>query len=65
MFNIYQEMPSGARSQGLDALTDDLALKQFERMVSQAKNCKGLVEDVVLTEDGVELQREHINNAKR
>jgi hypothetical protein len=63
MFNIRTELPSGAISRGYDRTTVESAEFTFTRVVSQCKAMKDYVIDVVMTDDGVELQREHIENA--
>lgn len=61
MFNIRTELPSGAVSRGYDREDDD-ALSWFEKVKAQLAAMK-FVGDLVLCEDGVELQRETFNAA--
>lgn len=63
MFNVHQEMPSGAKSRGLDATTEEMAQKHFDRMVSQVKLLENSNENVVMELDGKEILREHIQHA--
>lgn len=63
MFNVHSELPCGAVSRGYDRTEEEKALSTFARMVSQVRVWKDYVIDVVLTEDGIEVQREHINAA--
>lgn len=63
MFNVHTELPCGAISRGYDYVTEEKALFTFARMAHQVRVWKNYVIDVVLTEDGVESTREHIENA--
>jgi len=62
MFNIHTEVPSGAVSRGYEYETEDIALANFARVKSQL-NDMGFVGVLVMTESGVEYQREVIPNA--
>lgn len=61
MFHIHTELPSGAVSRGYDRQDEVAAINTFAAIVMQLKAMKNYVIDVVLTEDGVELQRERIS----
>ena len=63
MLNIHTELPCGSISRGYDHQDESRALTTFARVVAQVKSWKKVVIDVVLMEDGVELQREHIDVA--
>jgi hypothetical protein len=63
MFNIKTELPSGASSIGYNRKTSEEALTTFARVVEQCRAENNYTIDVILTEDGVEIQREHIVNA--
>jgi hypothetical protein len=65
MFNIHIEVPSGAVSRGYERETEEEAVKVFERNVAQIKPWDGIVCDVVMTEEGKEVKREHIDNGSR
>ena len=60
MYRIQTEIPCGAVSIGTERKDEATALKAFESYVRQIKAMTGLVADVILSEDGVESQREHI-----
>lgn len=62
MFNVHTELPSGAVSRGYDRQDQVAAINTLAAMYMQLKEMKGYVIDVVMTEDGVEVQREHIAN---
>lgn len=63
MYNIHVEIPSGGISRGIDRQTEEEANRVFDHHVSQIKSWKSYVADVVLTADGVETRREHIDAA--
>jgi hypothetical protein len=63
MFNVHTELPSGAVSRGYDRTDEVAAINTLARMVQQCHEMKNYTIDVVLTENGVEIQRERIHNA--
>jgi hypothetical protein len=63
VFNIRTELPSGAISIGYERPTADKANTTFDRVVAQCREMKKYTIDVILSEDGVELKRDHISNA--
>jgi hypothetical protein len=60
MFRIQTELPCGAVSIGTIRKDEDGAKKVFDSYIRQIKAMTGLVADVILSDDGVEVQREHI-----
>jgi hypothetical protein len=63
MFRIHTELPSGAISIGYERDDAEKANATFDRVVAQVREMKNYTIDVVMTDDGVELQREHVVNA--
>jgi hypothetical protein len=64
MFRVQTELPCGAMSVGIEKTEEESATKVFDSFVRQiAAFPKDYVADVILSEDGVELKREHIHNA--
>ena len=63
MFNIRTELPSGAISIGYERPTAERANNTFARVVAQCREMKNYTIDIILSEDGVELKREHVKNA--
>ena len=64
MFNISIELPSGARSRGFERDTEEKALAAFNTAVDQVRQMKNFTADVILTDIGIEVKREHIDNEK-
>jgi len=62
MYNIRTETPSGSVSRGYEYETEEKALECFARVKSQL-DAMGFVGDLVVTEGGIEIQREAIPNA--
>jgi len=63
MLNIHTVMPLGNRSRGYDRKTEEEASEAFQRMVTQIRAWKNYTVDVVMTDEDVEVQREHIHAA--
>lgn len=63
MYRVQVEMPSGAVSIGVERKDEEGALKAFNAYLRQVKVMPYFTADVILSEDGVEIQREHISNA--
>jgi len=62
MYNIHTEMPSGAVSRGYEYETEETAVESYTRVKSQLTDM-GFVGTLIMTEGGIELQREAIPNA--
>ena len=64
MFRVQTELPCGAVSVGVEKNGHHEAMKVFESFVRQIQEFpKDYVADVILSEDGVEMKREHIHAA--
>jgi hypothetical protein len=63
MFEVYIEMPSGARSKEHQFQEEIPALDLYKNFVEQMMPWKGFSADVVLLADGKESKREHIEHA--
>jgi hypothetical protein len=61
MFNIKTELPCGAVSRGYERKNQQEASLTFIRVVQQCREFKNYIIDVILMEDGIEIQREHVN----
>jgi len=62
MYNIRTETPSGSQSRGYEYETEEKAIEVFAQVKAQL-DAMGFVGDLVMTEAGVEYQREAIPNA--
>jgi len=56
-------MPLGNRSRGYDRKTEEEASEAFQRMVTQIRAWKNYTVAVVITDEDIEVQREHIHAA--
>jgi hypothetical protein len=63
VFRVQVEMPSGAISIGVERKDEEGAKKAYAAYLRQIKLMPYFTADVILSDDGVELQREHISNA--
>jgi hypothetical protein len=63
MYNIHTEIPSGAISRGYEVSEKEKADLFFGSMVRQITSMTGMVADVVMVEDGQEIQRRRIGDA--
>ena len=64
MFRVQTELPCGAISVGVEKTEQEDAVKVFESFVRQIEAFpKDYVADVILSEDGVEMKREHVHAA--
>jgi hypothetical protein len=62
MYNIHTEMPSGSVSRGYDRKTEEEASVVWKQVLSQLRAWKEFKADVVMTDGGIEVRREHISN---
>ena len=64
MFRVQTELPCGAISVGVEKTDEAAAINVFESFVRQIQAFPSdYVADVILSEDGVEMKREHIHAA--
>jgi hypothetical protein len=63
VYRVQVSMPSGAVSIGVIRKDEEGAQKAYSAYVRQVRAMPYFTADVILSEDGVELQREHISNA--
>lgn len=62
MFRIQTELPCGSVSRGVEKTDEEDALKVFDSFVRQINAFPtDYVADVILSEDGVEVKREHVH----
>lgn len=62
MFRVQTELPCGAISVGVEKTDEEDAVKVFDSFVRQITAFpKDYVADVILSEDGVEMKREHVH----
>jgi hypothetical protein len=61
MFRVQTELPCGAISVGMETTDETQAIKWVASYVRQLKAMTGLVADVLLSEDGIEIHREHVH----
>jgi hypothetical protein len=61
VFRVQVEMPSGAISIGVERNDEEGALKAYEAYVRQIKTMSYITADIILSDDGVEIQREHVS----
>ena len=53
-------MPLGNRSRGYDRKTEEEASEAFQRIVIQIRAWKNYTVDIVMLDEEIEVQREHI-----
>lgn len=63
MYTTYIEMPSGATSKPHEFVEESPARKLFGRFVEIMTTWEQWRADVVLTDEGKEIQREQLRNA--
>ena len=64
MFRVQTELPCGAISVGVEKTDEAAAISVFESFVRQIQAFPSdYVADDILSEDGVEMKREHIHAA--
>jgi hypothetical protein len=63
MLNVHTVMPMGNRSQGVNCDTPEKAETVFAGMLGQMQAWKQFTADLVMTDEGKEIKREHIENA--
>lgn len=63
MYNIHQEMLSGAQSRGWDYKQEADGIKCFNLVMAQMRPWLNFSVDVVLTDEKIEIRREAIRNA--
>ena len=61
MFNVHTQMPLGNTSRGYNFPDQEKATEAFDRMVFQTRSWKNYVVDIVMTDEDIEVQREHIS----
>jgi len=60
MLNIHTVMSLGNRSRGYDRKTEEEASEAFQRIVIQIRAWKNYTVDIVMLDEEIEVQREHI-----